>query len=798
MKVSELWLREWVDSSLTGAQLAEQLTMAGLEVGGRHPVAGTFKNVVVAQVMRTKPHPQADKLTLCEVDKGAGVVLNIVCGASNVRPGLMVALALPGADLPGGLKIKESVIRGEPSQGMLCSVAELGLDDHADGIMELANDAPMGMDLREYLHLDDHVLDIDVTPNRADCLSVLGIAREVAALNNKPLHRPEVVPHPPATNDVLTIHVQAPEACPQYCARVIHDMNPHAQTPLWLKERLRRSGVRSQHPIVDVTNYVMLELGQPMHAFDLQAIQGAVHVRYARIGEELELLNGKNMILDKDVLLIADDEQPLAIAGIMGGSASGVQAQTTAIFLESAFFNPMMIAGPARRYGLCSDSSQRFERGVDPTLQAEALERATELLLSIVGGRVGPISQVSEPELLPEKRSLFFHPEAVKKLTGLDVPQENMLLILKNLGMTVLAQKEQWVVGIPAHRFDVSQEVDLVEEVIRLYGYDHLQAAPSMTTQQAGKINPYDRLIHRISVFLSNRGYSETISYSFVDPALQQELYPGTPTLSLKNPMSSELSDMRVGMWPGLIASMVHNVHRQQTAMKCFEAGVIFNVHEGELQEQPSMGGLITGDYGHLNWAETARTFDFFDMKGDLQALFTMLHRDDLRFVSATHPALHPGQTARLLIGEQEIGWLGVLHPRLMDALDLHHDVMLFEIALSPLILEPPMKYHPISKYPQIRRDLSLFVPKEICAAQIQNVIRDVVTNNWLKGCDVFDVYTGEGIPEGKKSLAIALILQDDYRTLIDTEINTIISAILKKLDDEWGITLRTGTTDAC
>ena len=796
MKVSELWLREWVNPSLTGPQLAAQLTMAGLEVDALNPVAGVFDQVVVAKVVSTNPHPQADKLSLCEVDNGAGVLLNVVCGAANVRAGLMVALAQIGAKLPGGLIIKESVIRGQPSHGMLCSAEELGLEDDSDGIMELADEAPMGVDLRKYLNLDDHVFDVDLTPNRADCFSVLGIAREIAALNKLPMQRPSTVVNQPIIDEVLTINLQAPEACPQYCGRIIRAINPHAATPLWIKERLRRSGLRTLSPVVDVTNYVMLELGQPMHAFDLQAIEGQINVRFSRKDEMLELLDGKSVTLTENVLVIADDNKPMAIAGIMGGDASAVQAHTTDIFLESAFFNPIVIAGAARRYGLCSDSSQRFERGVDPTLQIIALERATELLLSIVGGKVGPVTIAKKSDLLPGKISLSFHPEKVKKLTGMDVPEEQMIVILNNLDMSVRCEKEQWVVDVPAHRFDISQDVDLVEEIIRLHGYDNLKAAPVVTTMQAGKINPYNRLLSEISLFLSGRGYAETISYSFVDPTLQQELYPETPTMQLINPISPELAEMRVGMWPGLIASMVYNAHRQQTAIKFFEAGVVFNIHEGALQEQQSIAGLITGEHGNLNWSESARSFDFFDMKGDLQSLFTMLNVGDVRFVGASHPALHPGQSARILVGETQVGWMGVLHPRLVDALDLTKEVILFELTLEPLINDRPPYYQSISKYPQIRRDLSLLVNQDVSVAQIERVVRDVVKTNWLKAFDVFDVYTGDTIPAGKKSLAIALTLQDEHRTLVDGEINTIIGAILKTLEDKLAITLRAGIDD--
>ena len=791
MKVSELWLREWVNPLIAGPQLAAQLTMAGLEVDGLHPVAGDFNRVVVAKVLRTEPHPQADKLTLCDVDAGAGVIVKVVCGASNVRTGLTVALAQTGAHLPGGLIIKESVIRGQPSSGMLCSGTELGLEDGSEGIMELPDDAIIGTDLRDYLTLDDHVFDIDLTPNRADCFSVLGVAREVAALNKLSLSVMPSVINPVKITDSLSITIQAKEACPQYCGRVIRGINPHAKTPLWMKERLRRSGVRSLHPVVDVTNYVMLELGQPMHAFDLSAIDGALHVRYAREGESLVLLDGQELTLNETVLVIADEHKPLALAGVMGGEASAVQPDSIDIFLESAFFNPLIVAGVARRYGLFSDSSQRFERGVDPTLQLKALERATELLLGIVGGQIGPVSMANQPELLPAKVSLLFNPAKVKQLTGIDVSDDQMMQILIDLGMTVEPQGDHWSVGVPSHRFDISLDVDLVEEITRLYGYDNIKAEPLIAAVQAGRVHSYEQLSSKMAMFLSHLGYHETISYSFVDPALQQEVYPDAQTMRLLNPISSELSEMRAGMWPGLLASMVYNAHRQQSAIQFFETGVVFDVHGDELQERHCIAGLLTGEHGHLNWSEPARTYDFYDMKGDLQSLFSVLDNTDVRFVAASHPALHPGQTARIVINGQEAGWLGVLHPELADSLDLTNEVMLFELSLKPFIHEQPVRYQQISKYPQIRRDLSLLVSENVSAAQIEGVVRDVVESSLLKAFDVFDVYTGESIPAGKKSLAIGLTLQDATRTLIDNEINAIISAILNKLDKDFGIILR-------
>jgi phenylalanyl-tRNA synthetase beta chain len=791
MRISELWLREWVNPKLTGLQLAAQLTMAGLEVDSVHPVAGQFDRVVVAKVLQTKPHPQADRLTLCEVDVGAGSTLKIVCAARNVRPGLKVALALTGAHLPGDIHIKESKLRGELSQGMLCSVTELGLGETSEGIMELPDDAPIGQDIRDYLQLDDYILDIDLTPNRADCFSILGVAREVAALNRVPLMKaPDSLQHP-TIDEVLTIHLKNPEACANYCGRVIRGINPNATTPLWMKERLRRSGLRAVHPVVDVTNYVMLELGQPMHAFDLKSIEGGIEVRYSKPDEALRLLDGQDITLNDNVLVIADKKKVLAIAGVMGGEESSVQAQTTDIFLESAFFNPIMVAGVARRYGLFSDSSQRFERGVDPKLQLIALERATELLQSIAGGQIGPVTVVEEPSHLPTKSPILFNPKKVKQLTGVEISLDEMLQILKNLGMTVNNQTNLWSVDAPSYRFDISLDVDLVEEIIRLYGYDNIAPAVSTNKAQAGQINPYLDLQNKVAHFLSHRGYAETINYSFVDPKLQQELYPDAAVMQLLNPISPELSQMRVGLWPGLLAAMVYNAHRQQTAVKLFEAGVVFDIEQGILQERQCMAGLLAGETGDLNWSEPTRRFDFYDVKGDLQALFASLHKNNVEFIAASHKALHPGQSARILVNGEEAGWIGVLHPRLADALDLSVDVILFELSLKAFLEAKAPTYTPISKYPQIRRDLSLLVDNQVTAVDIEKAIKEVVSADLLKRFDVFDVYTGESIPSGKKSLAIALTLQADHRTLVDEEINTIISAIMKKLDDKFAIVLR-------
>jgi phenylalanyl-tRNA synthetase beta chain len=792
MKLSKLWLREWVNFSLTEQELAAQLTMAGLEVDAVSPVAGEFTKVIVAEVINTKPHPDATKLSVCDVKTNSGAPLQIVCGATNVRPGLKVALAMVGAQLPGDLHIKESRLRGELSQGMLCSVSELGLAEQSEGIMELENNAPVGMDLREYLNLDDHIFDIDLTPNRADCFSVLGIAREVAVLNKLPLLEPPATEIKPTVDDLLGVTLNAPIACPRYCGRVIRAINSDAVTPLWMSERLRRGGIRILHPVVDVMNYVMLELGQPMHAFDIAMLKGDINIRFSNNTEQLELLDGQTVTLSENVLVIADEEKPLAMAGIMGGAQSAVQPHTQDVFLESAFFNPIIIAGIARKYGLFSDSSQRFERGVDPYLQKKALERATALILSIAGGQAGPIIEASDVAQIPAKAIISFDSSKVKKLTGVSIALETIRMLLEGLDM-VITQEENGIfeVHIPSHRFDIQQDVDLVEEIIRLYGYDNLKAQPMVAVIQSGMPSANESIGKQLALWFRDRGYNETISYSFVDPELQDAIYPKHEFMQLLNPISSELSQMRVGMWPGLIASMIYNIHRQQNIIKFFEIGVVFDVEKNQMDERACIAGLLTGEYGGMNWSEPTQFFDFFDMKGDLQSLFTFLKLEHVEFFPAKNDTLHPGQSAQIKINGQHAGWIGVLHPRLTDALDLHQDVMMFELNLASLINSAPPQYKTISKYPQIRRDLSFLVDEKVSFMQIENVVTSCIKEQWLKSFELFDVYIGKNVPEGKKSFAVAMILQSDTRTLVDSEINLLISAIINTLQNEFSIILR-------
>ena len=795
MKVSESWLREWVNTSLTRDALATQLTMAGLEVDEVSPVSGNFTGVVVAYVRATRPHPKADKLTICEVDAGRDALLQIVCGASNVRKGLNVALACPGAKLPGGIAIETTSLRGETSEGMICSSVELGLEDESEGILELPDDAPIGTPLEDYFKLDDHVFVIELTPNRADCFSMRGVARDVAALTDGALNEPSIAPINPTHDEIMHVDVHAPDACPGYAMRLIRAINPHAVTPLWMKERLRRGGVRPLRPAVDVTQYVMLEFGQPMHAFDASKITGHIHVRLSTKGESLVLLDGQTVTVDAGVLLIADDEKPLAIAGVMGGEASAVGDETRDVLLESAFFEPHLIAGVARTHGLCTDASQRFERGVDPALHAKMLERATELLLDIAGGEAGPVTWVHAEDYVPHV-ILTFDPACVLRMTGLHVPYARMRTMLESLGMTVMPSESDgtWRVEVPSYRFDVRLEVDLIEEIARLYGYDALKPEPLLGVHHAGHVSAMHTLNRKAAACLTSCGYHEAITYSFVDPRVQEAFYPDASPLRLKNPLSSELSEMRVSLWPGLMAALIQNVSRQQETVRCFETGVVFDVDDGVLSEQALLAGLMTGEEGALDWSKTTRIHDFYDMKGDLETLFSDVSKH-LWFAPEVHEALHPGKSARVYLAERAIGWLGALHPQLVELFGLNNEVLLFEVELSSLSEIHAARYQPISKYPQVRRDLSLLVDKTVLARQIEDVVRDTVVpmTQALKAIDVFDSYAGTQVPEGKKSLAIALTLQDTKKTLTEDDIKPVMDAVMLALEAELSAQVRDG-----
>lgn len=794
MKVSESWLSDWVNTPLKSKALADKLTMAGLEVDEILPASGDFQHVIVAHVVDTAAHPKADRLTVCSVNTGASQPTQIVCGAANVRANLKIALAVPGARLPGGIEIKSTALRGVPSEGMICSSSELGLEESSEGILELPADAPVGMPLEDYLKLDDQVLMIELTPNRADCFSMRGIAREVSVLTGCDFNPPKVTPVEAAIKDEQKIQLDATEACKGYALRLIKGIDPHAETPLWMKERLRRAGVRPIRPAVDVTQYVMLEFGQPMHAFDATKVSGDVHVRFSQEGEQLTLLDGQEITLDAGILLIADTNGPLALAGVMGGEASAVDFNTTDILLESAFFEPRFIAGVARRYGLCTDASQRFERGVDPALYPQMIERATALLLEIAGGKPGPVTMAHVPHHVPQKK-ITFDPAEVEALTGLCVPEAEMKKLLTSLGMKVaMTDDTTWQVEVPSYRFDVTLAVDLVEEIIRLHGYDKLKAETLQGTLSRSTPNAFYQTAEKASLGLMARGYHEIISYSFVDPRVQEALYPEKESLILLNPLSSELSVMRIGLWPGLVSALLHNVSRQEHVVKCFEVGMVFDVQDEAMHERAVVSGLMTGEQHALNWAEPARDYDFYDMKGDVEALFKDASAP-LRFVPQRLDVLHPGKSACLYLGEQPVGWMGVLHPALAESFDLNHDVMLFEVSLDALTPEKSVAYQKISKYPKVRRDLSLLIDKKITAAQIESEVRKAVAqqSNALKAFYVFDQYMGEQVPEGKKSLAIALIFQETGRTLTEQDITPLMSHVIQKLEQNLAAQVRDG-----
>ncbi|BAN69199.1 phenylalanine--tRNA ligase subunit beta [endosymbiont of unidentified scaly snail isolate Monju] len=790
MRFSEAWLREWVNPDISTAELADQLSMAGLEVDSVEPAAPAFSGVVVGHVLSCEKHPDADKLSVCRVDVDGDEPLQIVCGARNVAAGQKVPVATVGARLPGDFKIKKSKLRGVLSQGMICSAAELGLAESSDGVMVLAEDAPVGKDFRAWLDLDDACIDVDLTPDRGDCLSVAGIAREVAVLNRAPLRGEVIEPVNPDLTDTFPVTVETPEACPRYVCRVIRGIDPAAQTPLWMVERLRRSGVRAISPVVDVTNYVMLELGQPMHGFDLDRLQGGVTVRMAQDGEALTLLDGSEVTLRDDTLVIADSKGPLALAGIMGGEDSGVSGDTRNVLLEAAFFAPLAIAGKARSYGLHTDSSHRFERGVDPELPVRAMEYATALLLEIAGGQAGPVSETVSEAQLPVRRPVRLRRARIPRILGIELADAEVKDILERLGMQVRGVDEGWEVTPPGSRFDIAIEVDLIEELGRIHGYANipasLHAAPVTIAAQPEAAFRLDRARDT----LVDRDYHEVITYSFISPEMAEQVAPDIAPVRLSNPISADMSVMRASLWPGLLAAARHNLARQQERVRIFESGLTFERIAGEIAQRPRLGGLICGPVVDTQWGQAARKADFFDLKGDLEAVLTQVApAQDFGFVAAEHPALHPGQTARVLYHGQAIGWIGAVHPQLQQRLDLPATYV-FEVSLEELAEGRLPAFAPLSKYPAIRRDFAIVVARETSWDQVHEVARRAAPEI-VREIQLFDVYTGENVDSDRKSLALSLILQDSSHTLTEQEVERAGQAVLEALAGELSATLR-------
>lgn len=791
MKISEKWLREWVNPPIDTQTLVAQLSMAGLEVDNVSAVAGAFDKVVVGLVKTVEPHPDAARLSICQVDAGTDSILNIVCGASNVRPNLKVAVALIGARLPGGMEIKKAKLRGAVSEGMLCSASELGLAEDSEGIIELPAEAPLGKNLRDYMLLDDFSINLELTPNRGDCLSVAGIAREVSVLNKCPMTPVKVEPVVATDVDSKVVKIENPAYCGQYYGRVIRNIDINAKTPLWMLEKLRRSGVRAISPVVDIANYVMLELGQPLHTFDLHTIAGDIGVRLANPGETLVLLDGQTITLKDNMLIIADALGPIALAGIMGGKTTQVTPTTSAIFLESAYFPPSIIVGKARSYGLSTDASHRYERGVDPEMQQLAMERATQLLVEHTGAIPGPVTVVKDETYLPKARLVKLRPARVDRVLGTSLTEQQMFDCLQRLGMAVFTQGEAWEVRVPASRYDITIEADLIEEIARIYGYSKIHPIALVAKLKALSQSETKLSVDRIYDNLTSRGYQESISYSFVDPEIQSLIYPEGKTLDLINPISSELSQMRKGLWPGLIAAVLYNQYRQQTSIRLFEHGKRFITEHDNILQQNVIAGICAGTLHENQWNEPSRNFDFYDLKGDVESLLHMTHASNqYHFMPASHPALHPGQSACLKYKNKTIGWLGALHPNIVQELDLMPPILLFELELDDLTIATIPKFMPVSKFPSIRRDLSFTVDKSVPSEELCTYIRRN-GNEILQTVTVFDMYQGPGIEEDKKSLAIALVLQHPSRTLIDAEINQFIDAILNKLKQHYNIVLR-------
>ncbi|MBP5100241.1 phenylalanine--tRNA ligase subunit beta [Pseudomonas protegens] len=791
MKFSEQWLRGWVSPQVSRDELVARLSMAGLEVDSVTPAAGDFSGVVVGEVLSTEQHPDADKLRVCQVSNGSET-FQVVCGAPNVRPGLKVPFAMIGAQLPGDFKIKKAKLRGVESNGMLCSQAELQIGEGNDGLMELPVDAPVGEDVRTYLSLDDASIEVDLTPNRGDCLSLAGMAREVGALYAAKVQRPEVPAIPAAHDGVRSVEVLAPAACPRYLGRVVRNVDLSKPTPLWMVERLRRADVRSIDAAVDITNYVMLELGQPLHAFDLAEINGGIRVRMAEEGEKLVLLDGQEVTLRSDTLVIADHTRALAIAGVMGGEHSGVTANTRDVFLESAFFDQIAVAGKARSYGLHTDASHRYERGVDWQLAREAMERATGLLLEITGGDAGPIIETLSEQHLPSVAPVTLRAERITQMLGMEIDGLEVERLLTALGLTVAADGAgQWRVEVPSHRFDISLEVDLIEELARLYGYNRLpvrypqaRLAPQAKAEAEGDLPALRRL-------LVARGYQEAITYSFIDPKLFELFNPGVEPLLLANPISADMAAMRSSLWPGLVKALQHNLNRQQDRVRMFESGLRFVGQLEGLKQQPMLAGVVCGSRLPEGWAQGRDGVDFFDVKADVEAVLGFAGAlDAFTFVPGKHPALHPGQTARIERDGREVGFLGAIHPELAKNLGLDRPVYVFELVLSEVAQGRLPKFHELSRFPEVRRDLALLADRDVAASAVLDVIRENA-GEWLTDLRLFDVYQGKGIDPHRKSLAVGLTWQHPSRTLNDDEVNSTTQNILTSLEQRLNATLR-------
>jgi phenylalanyl-tRNA synthetase beta chain len=785
MKFSEAWLRTLVDPPIDSAELAERLTMAGLEVEERTTAAPPFTGVVVGRVLEVDRHPNADRLTVCKVDAGQGDALTIVCGAPNAAAGITVPCALPGATLPGGLAIKKTTMRGVESEGMLCSAAELGLSDDASGLALLDPTLEPGTDLRAALDLDDAILTLKLTPNRADCLSVLGVAREVAAITGAPLKAPPSSPVETESQAIRNVRVEDFAACPRFCARLIQGIDPKAPTPAWMKQRLERSGIRSISAVVDVTNYVMLKWGQPLHAYDDDELEGDIVVRFPKRDEKLTLLNGQTLALDPDALLVADEKKPLGLAGVMGGEHSGIGDTTRNVFLEGAFWSPGVIQGKSRRLGFVTDAGYRFERGVDFANAAAAVNRATQLILELCGGMAGPLVDVQGE--LPRRDPVRVRASRIRRLLGVDIPTETIHRIFERLGLGPKGEGDDFICTPPSFRFDLAIEEDFVEEVARLYGYENIPAAPACEPQAMLPDKESLRPTAALQARLVDRDYQEVITFSFVSSDWERALGIEPNPVRVLNPIASNLDAMRSTLLGGLIDALRTNVNRKQERVRIFEVGRCF-FRDGESYGQPMrVGALAAGPAAPEQWGAPKRAVDFYDLKGDIEALAAP---HAVTTEAAEHAALHPGRSARVRVAGEAAGWLGELHPRLVRHFELPSAPVVFELDLAVLTRQPVPVAQPVSKLPVVRRDLAVVVDEAISAQAVIDALI-AVKPPFVDRLGLFDVYRGPGIDPGKKSLAILVLIQDTARTLTDAEIDATVAMLLRELQSRFKATLR-------
>ncbi len=783
MQFSENWLRSLVNTDLDSHALSHALTMAGLEVEEMQPVAAFFNKVVVAKILSAEKHPDADRLQVCKVDVGLAEPLQIVCGAPNARAGLLAPCALVGAELPG-ISIKQAKVRGIESFGMMCSSKELGISAEATGLLELDSSAVVGQSIREYLDLDDHLFTLKLTPNRSDCLSITGIARDVAAITGAATNFAQILPAAVDWAETKNVAVDAPAACPRYCGRLVSGINAKAPTPAWMVKRLERSGLRSISAVVDITNYVLLELGQPMHAFDAAKLNGNISVRFAQAGEQLSLLNDQMVELKADDLVIADTQGPLALAGVMGGKPSSVTDDTVDIFLESAFFVPAVIAGKARRLGLSTDSSYRFERGVDFGNTRNAMEYATTLVQQICGGKVGEVTEVAGE--LPARQAVKLRMRRLISVLGIGFEQKKVAQLLAQLGFAFTEAGDVFTVMPPSYRFDIAIEEDLIEEVARLHGYDHIPATPPVATLNMLAAPERQLHLNTLRDALVAAGYQEVVTYSFVDESWERGLLGNVAPIKLKNPIASNLSVMRTSLWGGLLDTLSYNLNRKQDRASLFEIGAVYHQAGNSFEETTRISGLAYGTAKPEQWAATGSDVDFFDVKAHVD----MLLGAEAVYEKAEHHALHPGQSARVLLNGKAVGWLGKLHPKWQQHYDLQRSAYLFELDARVVLARRLPAYQEVSKLLPVRRDLAIVIDEKIAVQAVLDAINQA-NIPLVQNVALFDLYQGKGIAENKKSLALSVLIHDTQKTLTDSDADVTMANLLQLLQNKFDAALR-------